>query len=221
MRRILFLFGFVLFVFSLKAQYNYNKYNYYSVGIKTGPDFYDYSIDKNKLAEVSPNINFSVGVSGAYYVTWFFEVHGSINYSSRNLTLDWLFPPNPDALAVSEYKLHYINIPLEARINALYLNFMKLNFGLGLMPDFRFRPKEFLTYQDGHTEESIKYWGSKNFRSVLIAVPMSMNMKFYLDRHYTIELSGSYYMYLNKMHKDYLDKAGTALALRLGFFYEW
>lgn len=186
-----------------------------------GPDFYMYNFDESKKVTYSPQTNFSIGAHGAYYVSWVFEVHASINYSSRNLTLLWDFPSSPDALAESYYKMNYINIPIEARINALYFNWLKLNFGIGLMPDFRFRPKEYLTYQDGSTSESLKFWNTKNFRSVLIAVPLSANFKFYLGRHYTLEFSGSYYMYLNKMHKDYLKQPGQAVATRVVLSYEW
>ena len=221
MKKIVLIFGFVFSVFALMAQYNYNKYNYYSVGISMGPDFYMYDFDKKMNVKEDPQFNFSVGVHGAYYVTWVFEVHASINYSTRNLSLIWDYPSSPDALAESYYKMSYINIPIEARVNALYFSWMKLNFGFGLMPDFRFRPKEFLTYQDGTTSESVKFWNTKNFRSFLVAAPVSMNFKFYLGRHYTIELSGSYYLYLNKMHKDYLNKPTTALATRIGMAYEW
>lgn len=221
MKRIIFILFFIAVGYAVFAQANYNKYNYYSVGIKLGPDFYNYDLDQSKLMSLEPSTNFSFGVTGAYYVSWVFEVHGNINFSSRNLTLLWDFPEAPDALAKSEYKLNYINIPLEARVNALYFNWMKLNFGMGLMPEFRFRPREFLTYQDGSSAESFKFWGTKNFKSFLFAIPLSMNMKFYLDRHLTIEFNASYYLYLNKMHTDYLDKPANALATRIGISYEW
>lgn len=213
----------VLIAFGLtaKSQYNYNKYNYYVLGLQLGNDVYKYNFDDSKRMVEDPEFNYSFGISGGYYYNWIVEFHGSLNFSSRNLALNWNYPSSPDALQRSYYKLRYINIPLEARINALYLQWMKLNFGAGVMLDFRFIPKEFLTYQDGSEVESIKYWSTKKFTKVLVALPLSLNWKFYINRHYTMQLSGYYYLYANRMHKDYLLSPATAFAARLGFYYEW
>ncbi len=205
----------------LKAQFNYNKYNYYSLGVHLGPDFYNYSFDKAKKLTESPQFNYSFGVSGAYYYNWLIEFHGSVNFSSRNLSLNWSFPDSSDALKNSYYVLRYINIPLEITVNALYLDWMKLNFGVGVMPDFRIRPREFLTYNNGQVSESVKYWNSKKFTSVLVAFPLSMNLKFYINRHYTIQLSAVYLIYANEMHREYMTKSATAINSRLGVYYEW
>ncbi len=204
-----------------KGQYNYNKYNYYALGFHLGQDIYNYNFDEAKKMTEDQQFNYSFGITGGYYYNWLIEFHGAINFSSRNLLLNWDYPSSPDALKSSFYKLRYINLPFEARFNVLYLQWMKLNVGAGLMFDFRFRPKEFLTYQDGSEVESIKYWNTKKFSRVLVAFPLSLNWKIYINRNYTIQLSGSYYLYANRMHKEYLAKPATAYITRLGVFYEW
>jgi hypothetical protein len=221
MKGVVVLLWFCFVALNLNAQYNYNKFNYYSLGIKAGPDFYTHTLDPNKKMTIDPTFNMSVGISGAYYVVWYFEVHGSIQYSSRNISFIHTLSTNPDALFLSEYKISYLNIPLEGRFNVLYNNIVKLNLGIGLMPDFRFRPKEFLTYNDGQRIESIKYWSSKNYTKVLFAFPASAHAKFYLDRHYTLEVGGTYYFYMNRMHKEFFTQPSNGLAIRLGVFYEW
>lgn len=226
MKRITVILVFSFIVIASYGQYNYNKYNYYSVGVKLGPDFYSYTIDDGKNADIVPEFNFSLGVSGAYYVTWNFEVHAAIYYSRRKFAIDWNYPGisiglDPKVRVRSDHYMNYINIPIEARINALYLSWMKLNFGVGIMPDFRFKPREKTTYNTGDIVDSDQYWGSKHFTRILIAFPLSMNLKFYLSRHITIEASAYYYLYVNRMHKKYLTKPGNAIAPRLGVFYEW
>lgn len=222
MRNLTLLFVFVLFSIIAKGQYNYNKYNYYALGIHLGNDIYNYDFDASKKMVEDPQFNYTFGISGGYYYNYLFEFHGSLNFSSRNLLLNWDYPSSPDALQSSYYKLRYINIPVEARFNILYLQWMKLNAGAGLMFDFRIAPKEILTYQDGSEIESIKYWNTKkHWTKVLIAMPLSLNWKIYINRHYTFQLSGYYYLYANKMHKEYLNSPATALATRLGVYYEW
>jgi len=221
MKYLYFILLFVFFGNIAKGQYNYNKYNYYVLGVHFGNDIYQYNFDESKKMIEKPQFNYSFGISGAYYYSYLIEFHGSLNFSSRNLKLNWNYPTSPDALSTSFYKLRYINIPLEARINALYLQWMKLNVGAGIMFDFRLIPKEFLTYQDGSEKESIKYWRSKKFTKVLVAMPLSLNWKIYINRHYTVQLSGYYYLYVNRMHREYLSSPAKATAARLGVYYEW
>ncbi len=227
MKRICFVLFFIVFTLSLKAQYNYSKFNYYAVGVKLGSDIYNYKMDDNKYGEFDRMFNYTVGVAGAYYYSWIFEFHGSINYSDRRFAIDWQYPYNsvgsldPKTLTRTEYRMKYINIPVEARINALYLGWVKLNFGVGIMPDFRFKPKETQYYNDGEILESEQYWRAKKFTRVLIAFPLSANAKFYLDRHYTIELSTSYYLYVNKMQKEFLSTPANAIIPKLAIYYEW
>ncbi len=227
MRKIYIILFFMLLVFSLKAQYNYSKFNYYNVGIKLGPDFYSYKMDENKNGTFDQLFNYSIGVAGGYYYSWIFEFHASINYSDRRFAIDWHYPgipvgPNdPQVLIRSEYHMKYINIPMEARVNALYLNWMKLNFGVGIMPDFRFKPQEIQYYNDGTTIDSKQYWQAKDFTRVLIAFPLTMNIKFYIDRHISIEASAAYYFYVNRMQTDFQSNAANAVATRVAVFYEW
>ncbi len=221
MNKIIIIVGFLLSFISLKAQYHYSKFNYYSLGLSVGPDLYSYSFDEAKSITNDKKFNYTIGVSGAYYATWIFEIHASINYSSRNMTLLWDFPADSNALAKSEYKLSYLNIPIELRANILYLNWMKFNLGIGIMPDFRFRPQETLTFQDGESRVSVKFWGSKNFAPFLFAFPFSANFRFYINRHITVGIGASYYLYVNKMHTDYLSSPANALVIRSGFYYDW
>ena len=221
MNRIFIIVVFVFSFMSMKGQYHYSKFNYYSLGLSFGPDMYSYSFDAAKNITNDDKFNYTIGLSGAYFATWIFEVHASLNYSSRNMTLLWDYPEDPNAIAKSEYKLNYLNIPIELRVNALYLNWMKLNLGVGIMPDFRFKPKEILTYQDGNTQESIKFWGTKNFAPFLFAFPFSANLRFYLNRHYTIGFGASYYLYVNKMHTNYLTSPANAVTIRAGLYYDW
>ena len=205
MKHFLLLFIILFSVNRSFSQYNYNKFNYYTVGAKLGPDFYFYDMDENKNGTFDNTINYSIGVSGGYYFSWLFEFHGAVYYSNRNFGIDWSYPgipvgpDDPKVLTRSEYKMSYINFPLEARFNLLYLNWMKLNVGTGIMPDFRFKPRETQYYNDGDIVESEQYWQTKDFTRVLFAIPVSLNFKFYYDRHISIEASCSYYQYINRM----------------------
>ena len=221
MKKLFIVIVFIVSFASVQGQYNYSKFNYYSLGLRLGPDMFSYDLDEVKNITKDDNFNFTIGVEGAYFITWLFELHASINWSSRNMTLLWNYPTDPDALAKSEYKLNYLNVPIEIRFNALYLNWMKLNIGAGIMPDFRFRPKEFLTYQDGRVDESIKFWSTKNFTSVLFAFPLSVNATIYINRHYNIALGVGYNVYVNKIHKDYLVSPANSLIIRAGMSYDW
>jgi|GEM_PF-2506318 hypothetical protein len=206
---------------TISAQYHRKKFNYYTIGVKLGPDFINYKIDPNKNFSDIPKLNFSVGVSGGYYYYWLLEFHGALLYSSRNWYLDWTLSENPEAIDETKYVLQYISLPLEARYNVLYLNEWKVSVGTGIFFDFRLKPKEYKFYNDGSFQESVKYWNSKNFTKILVGLPLTLNIKFYLDRHNTIELGGAYNLYFNRMHKDYLLKPGSSYTARLAFYYEW
>ncbi len=227
MKRITFVLFFVVLMLGVKAQYNYSKFNYYAVGVKLGGDIYNYKMDPAKNGSFDRMFNYTVGVSGAYYYSWIFEFHGSVNYSDRRFAIDWEYPLNSvepgdlRTLIRSEYRMKYINIPLEARVNALYLGWMKLNFGVGIMPDFRFKPNETQYYNDGDIIESEQYWRAKKFTRLLIAFPITGNIKFYLDRHFTIEFSAAYYIYANRMQKEFLSKPANAIIPRVAMYYEW
>ena len=227
MKKIFLLLIILFSVSSAFSQYNYNKFNYYTVGLKLGPDFYFYNMDENKNGTFDNNFDYSIGVSGGYYFSWLIEFHGAAYYSNRNFAIDWHYPgipvgPNdPKVLTRSEYRISYLNFPLEARFNVLYLNWMKLNVGTGIMPDFRFKPRETQYYNNGDIVDSDQYWQTKDFTRLLIAIPFSLNFKFYFERHISMEVSGSYYLYLNRMQEDFLTKPGSAVATRLAVYYEW
>jgi hypothetical protein len=221
--KVIFLFLFSLLSTGAYAQYNYGAFNYYTLGVKAGYDIYSYSFDETQQMtyEVQPNFNF--GVSGGLYLSYLLELHADFRYSIRNFNLKWDFPQDPTGQvpALSEYKMSYISVPVQLRLNAIYLKWVKLNIGVGLMPDFRLRPQETVTYQNGSTSESNKTYLTKNFAPVLIAVPMSANLKINFSRHIAIEFSGNYYYYLNKMHTDFMTANGTAIGFNAGFFYDW
>ena len=227
MRKI-YLFFFLVFSASIAfSQYNYNKYNYYSVGVKLGPDFYSYKMDDNKNGDFDPVFNYSIGVAGEYYFSWLIEFHGSVNYSSRNFAIDWYYPnipvgpDDPEVLIRTEHSMSYINIPLEARFNVLYLNWLKVNIGAGFMTDWRFKPGETQYYNNGKIIDSEQYWQTKDFTRVLVSFPVSLNLKFYIDRHSCVEVSTAYYFYVNRMQSDYLSKPANAITPRVAFYYEW
>ncbi|OYT10670.1 MAG: hypothetical protein B6I18_07910 [Bacteroidetes bacterium 4572_112] len=220
----------IILLFTLNisySQYTNNSYNYYSVGIKMGPDYYKYTMNEDKDISIDMKTNYSAGISGAYYISWLFELHASVYYSNRDFAIDWHYPnigvgPNdPEVLIRTEYTMQYISIPMEARINALYLNWMKLSFGTGLLTDWRFKPQETQYYNNGKIIVSEQYWQTKDFTRVLLAVPLSANMKVYLGQHLSIEASAAYYFYLNRMQTDYFSKPANAFVPRLAFFYEW
>lgn len=214
---------FLIISTTASAQYYYASYNYYTLGVKGGYDMYNYSFDKTQQISYEMMPNFSFGVSGGLYLSYLFELHADLRYSIRNFNIRWDYPQDPTGLvpARSEYKLSYVQIPIQGRINALYFNWFKMNIGIGIMPEIRLRPSETVTYQNGTTNESEDAWLTKNFTSVLVAVPISANFKFNLSRHVAIEASANYYYYLNKMHSDYLTKPGYAFGFYAGVFYDW
>ena len=220
---IILIFVFSISVFKAGAQYYYASYNYYTVGFKGGYDVYSYDFDPGQNVSYEAQPNFSLGVTGAYYATFLIELHADLAYSTRNFNVRWHLPDDPEGMvpALSEYKLAYIRVPLQARINAIYLNWVKLNLGAGIMPEFRLRPQEKVTYQNGSTSESQDAWLTKNFTSVLVAVPFSANLKINFSRHVAMELSAYYYLYLNEMHKEFMLKPGSAYGFYAGMFYEW
>lgn len=205
------------------AQYYYASYNYYTIGVKGGYDVYNYSLDKSEQISYEMQPNFSVGASGGLYLSYLFELHADLRYSMRNFNIRWDFPQDPTGQvpARSEYKLSYIQLPIQARINALYFNWFKMNIGVGIMPEVRLRPGETVTYQNGTTSKSEDSYLTKNFSTVLVAIPISANFKFNLSRHVAIEVSANYYYYLNEMHTDYMTKPGTAFGIYTGVYYDW
>ena len=214
----------LLFASSISyAQYNYGAYNYYTLGFKAGYDIASYSFDEAQQMTYiqQPNLNF--GVSGGYYISYLLELHADFRYSIRNFDLEWNYPADPTGQvpALSEYKISYISVPVQLRLNALYLRWVKLNIGAGLMPDFRLRPSETVTYQNGNVSESNKSWLTKGFSGVMVSVPLSAHLKINLSRHFAIEASATYYYYLTKMHQDYMTKPGTTIGFNAGFFYDW
>jgi len=215
---------FLLFVgLQSNAQYNYGSYNYYTLGVKGGYDIYDYSFDESQQMAFLVQPNFNFGISGGLYLSYLLELHADFRYSIRNFDLKWDYPQDPTGQvpALSEYQMSYISVPIQLRINAIYAKWVKLNFGVGIMPDFRLRPQETVTYQNGSTNESNKSYLTKNFTGVLVAVPLSANLKINFSRHVAIELSANYYYYLNKMHKDYMTKNGAGYGFNAGVFYDW
>ncbi len=220
--KVLILF-FLIISINVSAQYHYASYNYYTLGVKGGYDIYNYSFDNSQHISYEMRPNFSFGVSGGLYLSYLFELHADLRYSIRNFNILWDYPHDPSGMipALSEYQLSYIQVPIQARINALYFNWVKLNIGVGLMPEFRLRPGETITYQNGSTSESQKTWLTKNFSSVLLAVPISANLKFNLSRHVAIEISANYYYYFNKMHTEYMTKPGSAFGFYTGMYYDW
>lgn len=222
-KNVVILFIFMVLAMGSFAQYNYGSYNYYTLGVKAGYDVYNYSFDETQQMTYDMQPNFNFGVSGGLYLSYLLELHADFRYSIRNFNLKWDFPQDPTGQVpqYSEYKMSYISVPMQLRFNALYMKWVKLNVGIGLMPDFRLRPQETVTYQNGNINESNQTHLTKNFSSVLVAVPMSVNLKINFSRHMAIEFSGNYYYYLNKMHKDYMTKNGTGFGLNAGFFYDW
>ena len=222
-KSIVFIFFFMIAAFASNAQYNYGSFNYYTLGAKGGYDVYNYTFDEVQQMSYDIQPNFNFGISGGLYLSYLLELHADFRYSIRNFNLKWDYPIDPTGQvpAYSEYKMSYISVPVQLRFNAIYARWVKLNIGVGLMPDFRLRPQETVTYQNGSTNESNKTYLTKNFTSVLVAVPMSANLKINFSRHTAIEFSANYYYYLNKMHKDYMTKNGTAFGFNVGFFYDW
>jgi len=222
-RSFIVIFFILFYGLQSNAQYNYGAYNYYTLGVKGGYDVYDYSFDESRQMYhiVQPNFNF--GISGGYYLTYLLELHADFRYSIRNFDLRWDFPEDPlgEVPAFSEYKLSYISVPIQLRINAIYARWVKVNVGAGLMPDFRLRPYETVIYQNGNTNVSKHSYLTNNFTGVLVAIPLSVNLKINFSRHIAIEFSANYYYYLNKMHKDFMTKAGKAYGFNAGFFYDW
>jgi hypothetical protein len=214
---------FVVSGLSVSAQYYYASYNYYTIGLKGGYDNYTYTFDENQSINYEAQPNFSIGVTGGYYISWLFEAHADLRYSTRNFNIRWSYPLDPQGAvpALSEYQLAYIQVPIQGRINAVYTNWVKLSLGTGLLTEFRLRPQERVTYQNGSISESQKSWLTKDFTAVLVGIPFSANLKINLSRHVALEFSGYYYLYLNKMHQVYMTKPGSSLGFYGGVFYEW
>jgi hypothetical protein len=205
------------------AQYNYGKYNYYTIGGRLTYDVYNFT-EKNEVnAEMEVKPGFSFGVSGGYYATYLMELHAGFRYSFHDLNIDWLLPPNANPLAVkrSEYKLRYISMPMQVRINVIYQRHVKFNLGAGLMPEFRLKPRETVTFVSNETMLTEDIHTTKEFRKVLVAAPLSAHMKINIDRHSAFELSGSYYYYLGKLMPNIMEKNGTAYSFTLAFMYDW
>jgi hypothetical protein len=208
---------------SAYSQHGYAHFNYYSVGGKLGYDYYNLTLDKYLNGTVNSQSSFNISASGAYYATWLFEFHGDVRFSYRSLNFNWTNPKDPEGLAIqsSSYGIGYFSIPFEARINAVYSNAVKLNFGIGLMPELRLRPHEEVVYQNGSTIVSEDIWQTKGFRVLALGAPLTAELKFYLSKHYTISTSLTYIQYLTNLHKYYFSSKPSALEFRAGFFYEW
>lgn len=210
-------------VFTANAQRGYASYNYFSAGMKSGIDIFNYKIDPNQQAELTSQLNLGFSGSFAYYYSWLFEFHGDFMISSRSFELKWNYPIDPQGLApaFSVHRVPYVSFPMQARINALYFDRFKLNIGAGIMPEFRLRPKEVITYQNGAEEQSYQSRLSNNFNAILFAFPFSANLKIYLSKNYALEASANYLLYMNKLNSVYLSEPSPALSYRLGLFYEW
>jgi hypothetical protein len=206
------------------SQYHYGKFNYYSGGIKTSYDMYFYEFNKAQNVKHKQLPNFTITATGAYYFTYLIEFHGGLKYSFRNLVMDWKFPTDPNDLFVpdeTKYKVAYIGMPLDARINVLYGMYVKTSISLGIMPEFRTRPREIVTYQNDITEENFHTFNTKDFRKFLFAFPVGIHTKINLNRHYTLELSANYLQYVTKFNKTYSKNSAYAFSFSLGFFYDW
>lgn len=222
--RLLFIFIILSFISSTaSAQFGYAHYNYYSVGGKLGYDHFILNMDKNLFGKVTHTSAYSISGSGAFYYSWLFEFHGDFQYSYRTFEYEWDFYPDPEGKAVktSYYGLSYLSIPLQAKINAIYGDIAKLTFGTGIMPEMRFRPYEEITYQNNTSTVSAKSWLTSGYRVAALAIPVSADLKIYLDKHYTLLFSTTYYYYITKLHKTYFSEAPQILSFRAGFFYEW
>jgi hypothetical protein len=211
--------------FCAKAQYNYGVYNYYTLGVKMGYDVYSYKMDPERHVEHKVLPNYSFGVSGGWYYRYWLELHGDILYANRDFTVNWLYPLDPSSLRVpasSDYKLAFISIPLQARANFIYTRQFKMNFGVGIMPEFRVRPpREIVRYQNGYTEESFDSFLTGDFRRFLFGVPISLHTKINFDRHYSMEISMNYMWYLMRMNKVLMNGSGVGYYFNLAFYYDW
>jgi hypothetical protein len=206
------------------AQYNYGVYNYYTAGLKGGYDIYSYKMDPTRFVEHQVMPNYSVGISGGWYYRYWIEFHMDILLANRDFTVKWLYPEDPGSLvsAYSDYKVTFLSFPMQARANFVYTRHFKMNFGAGIMPEFRTKqPREIVTYQNGEVRESFDSFLVKDFRKALFGFPFTLNGKINFNRHYSTELSASYIWYVVKMNKVLMDKPGVGYYFNLAFYYDW
>ena len=146
-----------------------------------------------------------------------------MKYAQRDLSVKWLYPADPDGRVPDKslYKIGYLSFPMQVRANFLYQKYVKMNAGLGIMPEFRLRPREIVTYQNGQVRESFDDYLNTDFRRALLAFPMSIQARFNFNRHYNVELSVNYLYYVVRMNKYLMDKPGYGFGVYLGFYYDW
>lgn len=189
-----------------------------------GYDIYSYKMDPDRYVahEVLPN--YSLGVSGGWYYRYWLEFHMDIMYANRDFTVKWLYPEDPSGFVASssKYKVAFISFPMQARANFLYTRYVKMNFGFGIMPEFRIRqPREIVTYQNGKVLESFDSYLVKDFRKALLGFPASLHTKFNFNRHYSSEISASYILYIVKMNKVLMNGPGKGYYFNIAFYYDW
>ena len=223
MQRLLLIITLLVCAVYLYAQPRYGKYNYYSAGARFTYDMYNYSELSGRNVDIRVRPAFSLGASAGYYASYLIELHGGYRVSWHKVDMDWILPDNPHSNAVdySKYNLTYISVPLQARINVIYLRQFKLNIGAGLMPEYRIRQSETVTYANGLEFDTEDIHTTKEFRKWLVATPLSMHMKFNLNRHFAIELGGYFNYYLNRMIPNYMNKNGYTYSVSLGFYWDW
>lgn len=206
------------------GQYNYGRFNYYTAGASFSYDMYNYEFNSSQNVTHKQVMNYTINTSFGYYFTYLIEFHGGLQFSQRNLIMDWHYPVDSSDLFVPDetlYKLKYISIPLDARINALYGRYVKLSASVGIQPEFRLRPREIVTYQNDYTAENFLTYTTKDFRKAQFAFPLGLHLKVNFNRNFTAEISGRYLFYMNKINKVYSAKNHQALNLSVGFFYDW
>ncbi|MBN2745782.1 MAG: hypothetical protein JXR34_03575 [Bacteroidales bacterium] len=226
-RNLIVTLSFLTLVFTFKpasGQYNYGVYNYYTAGLKMGYEMYSYKMDpsRNVKHEILPNYSF--GITGGWYYRYWLEFHADILFTKRDLRVKWLYPADPFGTVplYSDYKLAFITIPIQARANIIYTRNYKLNFGVGILPEFRFRPpREIVTYQNGVEAESFDSFLVKDFRRLLFGFPISLHNKINFNRHYSTEISFNYMWYVTKMNKVLMDGPGVGYYFNLAFYYDW
>jgi len=218
----LLLFG-ILISNQIKSQYNYRVFNYFTAGVKGGYEIYHYNMDPKRSVEHVVLPNYSFGLTGGYYLRYFIEFHIDLLYANRDFTVKWLYPNDPigDVPAQSTYKVNYLSFPMQARFNFVYTNWVKMNVGVGIMPEIRLKPHEIVTFQNGKIAESFDDFLTKDFRRGLFAFPLSLHSKFSFNRHYSTEISANYFYYVVKMNKILMKSPGYGYSFFLSFYYDW
>lgn len=207
----------------LMAQANYGRYNYYTAGVRFTYDMFNY----NELSKVNANViaqnNFSYGITAGYFVSYILEIHGGLRYAHRDVNVSWLLPTfaDPNTIKKSAYRLRYVSVPIEVRLNVATTKHFKMNIGVGLMPEFRRRPQETVTYVSNRVEITEDIHTTKEFKKVLLAAPLNIYWKFNIDRHYAIEIAGGVNYYINNFMPNYLDKHTFSYTGSIGFMYDF